>query len=95
MLGGPLPVHGDPPGDVVAVWLFASSNFSRSSGRAVFTDITLTTAGETIPVLYAVSCTAALRRSSSAVAHGCADMDGGIQNRRPTDGALGRGFEGD
>jgi hypothetical protein len=50
-LGGELPIHGRPPGDVVAVWLFASSNFSRSSVRAVVTDITLTTAGETISVL--------------------------------------------
>jgi hypothetical protein len=42
---------GEPPGEIVAVWLIAASTFSRRTGRATFTDISLTTGDQTVPVL--------------------------------------------
>lgn len=42
---------GEPPSSIVAVWLIAVSHFSRGTGRATFSDVTLTTRGRQVRVL--------------------------------------------
>lgn len=42
---------GDAPGRIVKVWFIANAIFQRGTGKAAFSDITLTSGGETLKVL--------------------------------------------